>query len=191
MLPGLDQKRQDIGALLGQISDTQPWSAEANQKAARTRLVVLLCPENTPEVNRIRRRSRATSASPGSARTPRRSPLRRPARPAAGRAFRYDALTPFDQITDGLSQTLLIGETADSPGPWLRGGFSHRARVRRQTRCEAADRSWRAIRRVLPERGELRPVRRVGPHVHAANHAGCAVEDGNDCRGAGGPVVGE
>src|SRR5262245_37116604 len=39
ILPGLDQKRQDIGALLSQINDTQPWAAEANQQAARTRLV--------------------------------------------------------------------------------------------------------------------------------------------------------
>ena len=39
-------------------------------------------------------------------------------------AFRYDAATPFDRIGDGLSQTLLLGETANDVGPWLRGGPS-------------------------------------------------------------------
>ncbi len=43
--------------------------------------------------------------------------------PRAG-AFRYDAPTPFEGITDGLSQTLLFGESRNEVGPWLRGGSS-------------------------------------------------------------------
>ena len=46
-------------------------------------------------------------------------------RPRSGAgAFRYDAATPFDRIGDGLGQTLLLGETANDLGPWLRGGPS-------------------------------------------------------------------
>ena len=44
--------------------------------------------------------------------------------PARAGAWRFDAATPFDRITDGLSQTLLIGETSNDLGPWLRGGPS-------------------------------------------------------------------
>ena len=61
----------------------------------------------------------------GWARTPRNSCCRRsPNAPARAGAFRYDAATPFDRIGDGLSQTLLVGETANDLGPWLRGGPS-------------------------------------------------------------------
>ena len=41
--------------------------------------------------------------------------------PGAG-VFRYDVPTADDDILDGLSQTILIAETAESNGPWLRGG---------------------------------------------------------------------
>jgi prepilin-type processing-associated H-X9-DG protein len=37
-------------------------------------------------------------------------------------AFRYDAATPLEAISDGLGQTLAVGETAFEVGPWLRGG---------------------------------------------------------------------
>jgi prepilin-type processing-associated H-X9-DG protein len=37
-------------------------------------------------------------------------------------AFHYDSPTPFAAITDGLSQTLLFGETRSELSPWLRGG---------------------------------------------------------------------
>jgi hypothetical protein len=125
VLPGLDQKKHPVEQLLAQIRLDQPWAAEANQQAARTRLPVLLCPENTPQVPPdapavtcyvgiagLGPDAATLTLAPGT-----------PAPPRAG-AFRYDSPTPFDKITDGLSQTLLMGETADSPGPWLRGGTS-------------------------------------------------------------------
>ena len=119
VLPGLDQRKQNTAALLTQIDTAKPWLAEANQKAAGTRLVVLLCPENQPEV------------PPGAAITcyvgiggvgPDAASLPVGA-PRAG-AFRYDSSTPFDRITDGISQTLLFAETRNEVGPWLRGGFA-------------------------------------------------------------------
>ena len=125
VLPGLDQRRQDVVALLGQIDDTRPWTAERNQTAARTRLVVALSPQNTPQVPPDQPAvtcyvaiaglgpDAATLALPPGGRAP----------PRAG-AWRYDAATPFDWIDRGLSQTLLLGETASDLGPWLRGGPS-------------------------------------------------------------------
>lgn len=124
LMPVLDQKRQDLATLLAQIDVTQPWTAGPNQTAGRTHLVVLVCPGTTPGttpegaattcyvgVSGLAPPDPATLALPAGGPTP----------PRAG-AFRYDAPTPFDRVTDGLSQTLLMGETANDPGPWLRGG---------------------------------------------------------------------
>jgi prepilin-type processing-associated H-X9-DG protein len=126
VLPGLDQRRQDVVGLITRINDQEPWTAERNQDAARTRLVVALAPIDTP---------RAAADQPGvtcyvgiaglgpDAATLALPPLPERA-PARAGAFRYDAATPFDRIGDGLSQTLLVGETANDLGPWLRGGPS-------------------------------------------------------------------
>jgi prepilin-type processing-associated H-X9-DG protein len=126
VMPGLNQRQQDIVALFTQIDQMQPWTAERNQAAARTRLVVALCPLNTPEVPPDQPGVTCYVAISGLG--PDAATLALP--PAAGRAppragaWRYDAATPFQRIDDGLSQTLLMGETADNPGPWLRGGPS-------------------------------------------------------------------
>ena len=123
VLPGLDQRKNPIEALLAEIDANQPWNAERNQKAARIALPVVLCPENTPTAQPDSPaitcyvgiagvgEGAATLSLPSTGPTPQK----------AG-AFRYDAPTPFDRITDGLSQTLLMGETADETGSWLRGG---------------------------------------------------------------------
>jgi hypothetical protein len=126
LMPVLDQKRQDVAGLLAQIDTTQPWIAEANQIAGRTPLVVLVCPGVAPKPD-----SHAPAitcyvgiaglAPPDSATIALVRGV--PTPPRAG-AFRYDAPTPFDRVADGLSQTLLMGESAFEPGPWLRGGRS-------------------------------------------------------------------
>jgi Protein of unknown function (DUF1559) len=125
VLPGLNQKRQDIVSLLAQIDDTQPWTAERNQTAGRTVLFAALCPENAPQVAAGSPALTCYVGIAGLGTDAATLPLLKnvPPSPRAG-AFRYDAPTPFDRITDGLSETVLMGETADSPGPWLRGGFS-------------------------------------------------------------------
>jgi prepilin-type processing-associated H-X9-DG protein len=125
VLPGLNQRTNPTEYLLNQIDTKLPWSAEPNQAAARTRLPAFVCPENTPEVSPnapaitcyvgiagVGADAATLELAPGVP-TPTR----------AG-AFRYDGPTPFDRITDGLSQTLLMSEAAADPGPWLRGGFS-------------------------------------------------------------------
>jgi hypothetical protein len=118
ILPGLDQTKQNTAQLLAGIDRTKPWLAEPNQKAGQTRLVVLLCPENPPEVPAdapgVTSYVGIGGVGPDAATLPLGSPK--------SGAFRYDGPTPFDRITDGLSQTLLFGETRNDVGPWLRGG---------------------------------------------------------------------
>jgi hypothetical protein len=120
ILPVLDQQRQDLATLYSQIDQHQPWRAERNQHAATTPLVVLLCPENTPTVPPGQPAISCYVGISGigfdSGNLPENSPLRG--------AFRYDGPTPFREIRDGLSQTLLLGETNYELGPWLRGGTS-------------------------------------------------------------------
>jgi prepilin-type processing-associated H-X9-DG protein len=125
LIPSLDQRRHPVEQLLTQVRPDRPWADPANQEAARTRLAVFLCPENTPEVPPGDPAVTCYVGVAGLGRDAAALPLLPgvPTPPRAG-AFRYDAPTPFDRITDGLSQTLLMAETADAPGPWLRGGFS-------------------------------------------------------------------
>jgi hypothetical protein len=126
LMPVLDQGRQDVAGIYERIDRTKPWTAEANQTAGRTPLVVLVCPGTTPKPNPD---AQAITCYVGIAGLAPPDPatiallVGVPPPPRAG-AFRYDAPTPFDRIADGLSQTLLMGETANEPGPWLRGGYS-------------------------------------------------------------------
>jgi hypothetical protein len=126
VLPSLDQRRQDVVALITEINNAEPWTSERNQRAARTRLLVALSPLNTPQVppNEPAVTCYIGIAGVGAdAATLALPPL--PGRaPARAGAFRYDAPTPFDRIGDGLGQTFLLGETANDLGPWLRGGPS-------------------------------------------------------------------
>jgi hypothetical protein len=120
IMPLMDQRKNPVVELFPRIDQQQPWTAEPNQQAGRTRLPALLCPENPPlappdgpgltsYVGIGGVGSNAAALPSGS--------------PKSG-AFRYDGPTPFNDIKDGLSQTLLFGETRNDPGPWLRGGPS-------------------------------------------------------------------
>jgi prepilin-type processing-associated H-X9-DG protein len=119
LLPGLDQRRQDVVALLATIDEKQPWPAAPNQQAARTKLVTFLCPGNPPEVVADQPAPTSYLGIGGLGRDAAAA-----ADPARAGCFRYDAPTPFDRITDGLSQTLMFGERSGDLGPWLRGGPS-------------------------------------------------------------------
>ena len=120
VLPGVDQKKQNTAELLARIDRAKPWDAPPNQQAGRTRVVVLLCPENPPEglPDGVGVTSYVGIGGVGA-----NTAALPPGSPKSG-AFRYDGPTPFAQITDGLSQTLLFGETRADVGPWLRGGPS-------------------------------------------------------------------
>jgi len=123
VLPGLDQKRQDAAPLLDGIKQLEPFSAAANQAAARTRLRAALCPADPPphDPATAAPSSYVGIAGLGADAATLSLPGAPPAPPRAG-CFRYDRPTPFTFIADGLSQTLLFGERSGDPGPWLRGG---------------------------------------------------------------------
>lgn len=120
VLPGLDQRRVPSEQLLGAIDRTKPWNDDTNQRAARTRVTVLLCPESTPDTPPGAPAVTCYVGIGGLGANAATLPVESP---RAG-AMRYDTPTPFDRITDGLSQTLLFGESRNEVGPWLRGGFA-------------------------------------------------------------------
>jgi hypothetical protein len=117
-LPGFDQRQQNTQEIAARIQIGAPWSAPANQGAARQKLLMLLCPGNPPEVNGEQPAPTQYVGVAGLGAGAATEPV---SSPRAG-AFRYDSPTPFTAITDGLSQTLLIAERSDDLGPWLRGG---------------------------------------------------------------------
>lgn len=120
VLPALDQRRVNSPELLARIDRAKPWTAEANQRAAEARVASLICPQNPPEVPpgapAVTCYVGIGGVGPDAASLP-------VGDPKAG-AFRYDSPTPFDRITDGISQTFLFAETRNEVGPWLRGGYS-------------------------------------------------------------------
>jgi len=126
VLPGLDQSRQDVVGLLTKINDQAPWTDPRNQDAARTRLLVALCPLNTqlPPASQTAITCYVGIAGVGADAAQLEIPPLPERAPSRAGAFRYDSATPFDRIGDGLSQTLLLGETTNDLGPWLRGGPS-------------------------------------------------------------------
>lgn len=117
-LPLLDGRRNPVAELLPRIDPAQPWRAEPNQRAGRTRLPGLLCPENPPT---LAADAPAVTSYVGIGGVGVNAAALPVGAPEAG-AFRYDSPTAFAQVTDGLSNTLLFGETRADVGPWLRGG---------------------------------------------------------------------
>ena len=91
--PPARSARQDVVGLLTRINDQGPWSDPRNQEAARTRLLVALCPLNTqnlpggPAGHHLLRRHRGRGRDAAALALP-PSPERAPKR--AG-AFRYES----------------------------------------------------------------------------------------------------
>lgn len=122
-MPNFDQKLQSTPEILATIDRQQPWATAKNQDAARRKVNALLCPGNPaaidPEQPAPTQYVGIAGLAPDGPRLNFVPPS--PAPPRAG-CFRYDDPTPFNSITDGLSQSLLFGERSDELGPWLRGG---------------------------------------------------------------------
>jgi hypothetical protein len=101
------------------VARDQPWSAEPNQAAGRSFVTFLVCPSLTPAP------TPADQPAPtnyiGLAGVGADAPLLPPDHLRAG-IFRYDGPTPLPAVRDGLSNTLMLGETGRDVGPWLRGG---------------------------------------------------------------------
>jgi prepilin-type processing-associated H-X9-DG protein len=123
VMPGFDQRRQNTASFLEGLDRTAGWNAEKNQAAARTKVVALLCPGNPPAVpadqpavtSYVGIGGLGTDA-PSLVWLPDGTPTTRSG------CYRFDAPTPFESITDGLSQSLLIGERSNELGSWLAGG---------------------------------------------------------------------
>jgi len=137
LMPTFNQKRQATAELYGTVRTTEPWNSGSNRPIAETRLQVVSSfakPLNTPAgepgpaqivgLSGLGTDS-ATLALTGPTPLPGQAPGAIPliAPPRAG-CFRYDAVTPFPAITDGLSQTILFGDVSENLGPWLQGGPS-------------------------------------------------------------------
>ena len=120
-LPTLNQKRQDTANLATSISRTLAWDVEPNRVPSRTVVVNLLCPGNpppsNPEAPAVTQYIGMAGINPDAALLDLGPPV-----PVRAGCFRYDSLTPFSRITDGLSQTILFAETNRELGPWIRGG---------------------------------------------------------------------
>lgn len=118
MLPFLDQKRQDMTGILSQVDPARPWDGGTNANAARTPIRMLLSPARPPTVPAdqpaVTQFVGVAGVGADAATLPEDSPR-------AG-AFRYDTPTPLAAFPDGLSNTLLFGQTNRDLGPWIRGG---------------------------------------------------------------------
>ncbi len=119
-LEWFNQKRQNTGALRLAIRTDLAWDAEPNQPPGRTVLRNLICGANVPNVAAG---EPAVTQFVGLAGLGTNGAML-PATDRRAGAFRYDGATPFDAFTDGISNTILFGETNANLGAWIRGGPS-------------------------------------------------------------------
>lgn len=123
LLPNLDQRRQPTGELVASLDRLAAWDAGPNRKAAETVLVGLVCPGNRPEVAPgslgLTQYVGMAGIEPDAATLGLGPPI-----PDRAGCFRYDAPTPFADVLDGTSTTVLFAETNRDLGPWIRGGPS-------------------------------------------------------------------
>ena len=108
LLPTFNQKRQDTTTLQSRIDRAAAWDAGANADAGRTRVRTLVHPSR-PAGAAGTNYVGITGTGPA---------------PVQRGCFDYKVATTTAMVTDGLSQTLLIGETGNDVGPWIRGGYS-------------------------------------------------------------------
>lgn len=101
------------------------WNQPPNREAARQVLRVLICPAAEQKLTDDEPAPTMYVGIAGVGRDAAELPLSAPLSPDAG-AFRYDSATPLELIArhDGLSRTLLFGQTTRNLGPWIRGGPS-------------------------------------------------------------------
>ena len=97
---------------------TVAWDAPPNQTVAQTQFVLAQCPAAAPAQAP---QGFAPLHFVGCAGVGLNAATLRPDQSGAG-LFRFDAATPVSAVKDGISNCMLLMETADRPGPWLAGG---------------------------------------------------------------------
>ncbi len=121
ILPGLDTRvlpQGDGPSLAEQIDRGRAWDAPTNAAAARALPQRCLCP-SANEIHDAAGHGLTSyiglaGIDPDAAQLPKRNPR-------AG-FFGYDrTITPSDLVR-GLSETVIVAETEDHPGPWIAGG---------------------------------------------------------------------
>jgi prepilin-type processing-associated H-X9-DG protein len=110
------ERRPEAPEVLRQLDRTIAWNAGPNAAVAANPMAALLCP-GRPATTAVTQYVGSSGLDPGGAEWS----LGPPVPPRAG-CFRYDEPTPYDAITDGLSNTILFCETDRDLGPWLQGG---------------------------------------------------------------------
>lgn len=116
------KKETELTALVRDIDVKQPWNAETNRKAARTRLLQALCPAQ-PLPDESDQPAICNYLGNGGIGVD--APLL-PLDKSGARAgvFRYDTQTSLEAIIngDGASNTISFVESTTNLGPWIRGG---------------------------------------------------------------------
>ncbi|CAN5228993.1 hypothetical protein BH11PLA2_BH11PLA2_21450 [soil metagenome] len=124
-LPMLLEPSVDTAKLLQSIDKSKAWEQSPNLEASQRLLRTLQCPASpvlpAPGQPAVTMYVGISGVGKNSALFPLTEPLSN----RAG-AFRYDSATPLAVISahDGLSQTLLFGQTTSDLGPWMQGGLS-------------------------------------------------------------------
>ena len=121
----LSQLRQNSASLAEKLERGAAWDSDRNRDVAKTPIKLLLCPGAIPEQAHDSAAVAQIVGIGGIGPDGATLGLGPPVPNRAG-CFRYDAPTPLPAIreNDGLSTTLLFGETRRDLGPWIRGGPS-------------------------------------------------------------------
>lgn len=111
-------KFADERALDEQFDRQQAWNAEPNQAAAKKVVLMFQHPANEHPVSAL---GYATTSYVGLAGIGADSPTLPVDHERAG-MFGYTRAARFSDVTDGLSNTLMVSEAAGNPGAWAAGG---------------------------------------------------------------------
>lgn len=118
LLAQFDQTRYPADKFANRFRFEEGW--KPHREAGQQRLALALCP-GSPALGLVDDLAATqyvglAGLAPNGATLPDSSPR-------AG-AFRYDAATPYESFTDGLSSTAVLGEVSQNLGGWIRGGPS-------------------------------------------------------------------
>jgi len=116
LLPALDHRKLAPSSIGPAIDLAKAWDVEPNRTLGAQRIKVFVSPSRLPAdpafTNYVGNAGLGIDAATLPADSPR------------GGIFRYDVGLTVDMVKDGLSHTIMVAETNDQLGPWIRGGPS-------------------------------------------------------------------